>query len=182
MNVGASKPEDYGYYFAWGETTPQSSNTYDWSSYKWCNGSYTTITKYCNNSEYGYNGFTDSMTILDLEDDAAHANWGGDWRMPTYAEFDELLNNTTGLWTTQNGVNGYKFTSKTNGNSIFLPAAGSRSYGDLDNVGSGGHYWSSSLEESEPNSAMGLILGSGYVGSHTYSAFRNYGMSVRPVR
>jgi hypothetical protein len=117
-NVGATKPEEYGDYFAWGETTPKDA--YDWSTYKWCNGGPSTQTKYCTNSSYGT---VDNKTTLDLSDDAACANWGGSWRMPTRAEQDELRNNCTWTWTTQNGVNGYKVTG-TNGNSIFLPAAG----------------------------------------------------------
>ncbi len=180
MNVGASSPEDYGDYFAWGETTPK--DIYSWPSYKWCNGSETTMTKYCSNSKYGDNGFTDSKTVLDAKDDAARANWGGDWRMPTDPEFGELIDNTTNEWTTQNGVNGYKFTSKTNGNSIFLPAAGYRWEGwfSYQNAGSKGYYWSSSLNESHMVTARQLIFGNSYV----YADFivRNDGLSVRPVR
>ena len=92
-NVGATSPEDYGDYFAWGETQPK--DTYEWSTYQYCNGSYNTLTKYCSNSSYGYNGFTDNLTTLLPEDDAATANWGGNWRMPTKEEFQELYNNTT---------------------------------------------------------------------------------------
>lgn len=79
MNIGASSPEDYGDYFAWGETAPK--DVYDWSTYKWCNGSSNTLTKYCFNSSYGNNGFVDNLTELDPEDDAATVNWGQDWRM-----------------------------------------------------------------------------------------------------
>ena len=124
-NVGASKPEEYGDYFAWGETQPK--NTYDWSTYKWCNGSYDTQTKYCTKSSYGT---VDNKTQLELSDDAARANWGGSWRMPTDAEMTELREQCTWTWTTQNGVYGYKVTSKKSGytnKSIFLPAAGYRS-------------------------------------------------------
>ena len=180
-NVGADSPEEYGDYFAWGETTPQSDNAYSWKSYKWCNGSYDTMTKYCTNSSYGNNGFTDGKTELDANDDAARANWGGDWRMPTSAEFEELINNTENEWTTQNNVAGYKFTSKTNGNSIFLPAAGIRWYGNLSGTGSNGNYWSSSLDESCPTNAWHLRCYSGWdVG--TYNNSRDDGLSVRPVR
>ncbi|MBO7112331.1 MAG: hypothetical protein J6V75_00065, partial [Bacteroidaceae bacterium] len=112
-NVGASKPEEYGDYYAWGETEPKT--TYDWSTYKWCKGSSATMTKYCNNSSYGNNGFTDTKTTLDPEDDVAHVKWGGNWRMPTISEFEDLINNCTWTWTTQNGVNGYKVTSKKSG-------------------------------------------------------------------
>ena len=134
-NVGASKPEEYGDYFAWGETEPKS--TYSWSTYKWCNGSETTLTKYNTNSSYGT---VDNKTILDLSDDAARANWGGSWRMPTDAELTELREQCTWTWTTQNGVNGYKVTSKSNGNSIFLLAAGFRHNSGLYSAGSYGYY------------------------------------------
>ena len=180
MNVGASSPEDYGDYFAWGETTPQSSNRYYWDSYKWCNGSSTTLTKYCNNSSYGNDGFTDTKTVLDAEDDAAHANWGGDWRMPTLADFQELIDNTTSEWTTQNGVKGRKFTSNTNGKSIFLPAAGCRWNGELYYTGSSGLYWSSTLGESGPDNARYLSFYRGY--ASTRNDGRDDGRSVRPVR
>ena len=178
MNVGANSPEDYGDYFAWGEVTPQSDNAYNWESYKWCNGSNRTMTKYCTDLYYGNDGFVDNKTVLDAEDDAAHANWGGDWRMPTHAECQELIDNTTSEWTTQNGVNGYKFTSKTNGKSIFLPAAGYRSNGGLN--GAGSNYWSSTLYESYPDGAWCLYFDSGDV--YTYGDRRLYGQSVRPVR
>ena len=150
-NVGASKPEEYGDYFAWGETQPKS--TYNWSTYKYCNGSYNTLTKYNNSSSYGT---VDNKTKLELSDDAARANWGGSWRMPTRAEQGELRENCTWTWTTQNGVNGYKVTSKKNGNSIFLPAAGYRDVSSLSNAGSYGDYWSSSLFSGSPSRAYDL--------------------------
>jgi len=132
MNVGATAPEDYGLYFAWGETMGYTSDTsdghsFDWENYKWCNGSGKTLTKYCTTSDYGT---VDNKMVLDLEDDAAYLNWGDKWRMPTITEIQELLDNTTSEWTTQNGVYGRKFTSKSNGNAVFLPAAGYR-YGSL---------------------------------------------------
>ena len=175
-NVGASKPEEYGDYFAWGETQPK--DYYEWSTYKWCNGSYDTQTKYCTDSDYGT---VDNKTTLDLSDDAARANWGGSWRMPTTEEQQELIKNCTWTWTTQNGVNGYKVTSKKNGNSIFLPAAGYRSSSGLHIAGSGGFYWSSSLytDYHYPSNAYGL----GFVSDCMYwdDIFRYYGQSVRPV-
>lgn len=103
-NVGANAPEEYGDYFAWGEIQPK--DYYDESTYQYCIGSYNTLTKYCNNSSYGYNGFTDNLTTLQPEDDAATANWGAGWRMPTKGEWEELYNNTTCTWTTQNNVSG----------------------------------------------------------------------------
>jgi hypothetical protein len=122
FNLGASAPEEYGDYFAWGETEPKAK--YGWAQYKWGNGENKALTKYCNKAAYGVDGFTDNLTQLLPEDDAAHVNWDGNWRMPTAAEFDELINNCTIEKSTMNGVNGYLLTSKINGNSIFLPMAG----------------------------------------------------------
>ena len=175
-NVGADSPEDYGDYFAWGETQPK--DYYVWSTYQYCNGDYNQLTKYCNNSNYGYNGFTDNLTTLLPEDDAATANWGYDWRMPTKEEWQELYSNTTSVWTTQNGVNGLRFTA-SNGNSLFLPAAGYRGSSSLY-VGSYGYYWSSSLYTDYPYRAWGFDFSSGIYGM-SYSS-RYYGPSVRGVR
>ena len=174
MNVGANSPEEHGDYFAWGETEPKE--TYDWSTYKWCNGSHYSLTKYNTDSSYGT---VDNKTTLELNDDAARANWGGSWRMPTDAEMTELRTNCTWTWTTENGVNGYKVTSKSNGNSIFLPAAGYRGSGDLIDAGSYGGYWSSSLNSDYPIHAYVLFFGSGNVDRG--SGNRYYGHSVRPV-
>ena len=173
-NVGASTPEGYGYYFAWGETTTKS--TYDWSTYKHCNGSDDSLTKY----NYGsYYGTVDNKTTLELSDDAARVNWGGLWRMPTKAEQDELRNNCTWTWTTQNGVNGYKVTSKSNGNSIFLPAASGRSGSSLYGAGSRGSYWSSSLSPNYELNACSLFFDSS--GVDWNGGLRYDGFSVRPV-
>ena len=173
FNVGATKPEDYGDYFAWGETEPKS--TYSWSNYKWCRGSETTLTKYCNHSGYGT---VDNKTTLELSDDVAAVNWGGKWRMPTDAELTELREQCTWTWTTQSGVNGYKVTG-SNGNSIFLPAAGYRGGSSLGDAGSIGKYWSSSLDTDYPSYAYYLFFYSSYVGWSSYN--RGYGQSVRPV-
>ena len=176
FNVGATAPEEYGDYFAWGETAPKT--TYNWSTYKYCNGTETSLTKYCVSSSYG---IVDNRTILGLEDDAANANWGGNWRMPTEAEQDELRNtdNCTWEWITQNGVNGYKVTSKVNGNSIFLPAAGYRCDDDLSYAGSNGYFWSSSLNAGNSSGAYVLSFDSSDVG--WYASSRYYGLSVRAV-
>ena len=176
-NVGATAPEGYGDYFAWGETSPKDN--YDWGTYKYCNGSYDTMIKYCTRSNYGYNGFTYNKTTLDLSDDAARANWGGTWRMPTAAEQKELRKHCKWKWTTQNGVKGFKVTSKTNGNSIFLPAAGYRSGASVYYVGSYGNYWSSSLYESYPYDAYYLYFYSGDVDWSSY--YRSRGHTVRAV-
>ena len=174
MNVGASAPEEYGDHFAWGETTPKS--IYDWSTYKYCNGSSTTLTKYCTDSEYGT---VDNKTTLELADDAAHANWGGSWRMPTNAELTELRTQCTWKWMTRNGVSGRKVTGP-NGNSIFLPAAGYYS-SSLNYAGSDGNYWSSSLDGVDGNSyACRVYFNSGSVGWNYY-AVRCHGRCVRPV-
>jgi hypothetical protein len=165
-NVGAETPEEYGDYFSWGETTPKGY--YSWDNYQYGDGS--TITKYTG---------SDGLTTLLPEDDAATANWGNDWRMPTKEEFQELYNNTTVTWTQQNGVNGRLFTA-TNGNSLFLPAAGFRSDSSLLDAGGIGVYWSSSLCTGSPYNAWYF-----YFNSNDY--FMNYdirydGQSVRPVR
>ena len=172
MNVGAESPEDYGDYFAWGETS--TKETYDWSTYFDTNDGGSTFTKY--NNEGG-------KTILDPEDDAAHVNWGGSWRMPTKAEWQELLVNCTWTWTTQNGINGYKVTSKKAGYTdkfIFLPAAGCRNGSGLASVGSYGYYWSSSLDEYNSSNAWYLGFYSDYHGLDYYG-YRYYGQSVRLV-
>ena len=174
-NVGATSPEDYGDYYAWGETTPKS--VYDWPTYIYCNGYFNQLTKYCSNSDYGYNGFIDNLTILQPGDDAATANYGG--RTPTKEEWEELINNTTVTWTTQNGVNGRLFTG-TNGNSLFLPAAGFRWESSLNDAGSYGYYWSSSLGTDLPISAWLFYFHSG--GQYVYYSNRFDGHSVRAVR
>ena len=156
-NVGASKPEDYGNYYAWGETSTKSSYTSDNSK---------TYGKQMNdikgNSQY----------------DAARANWGGTWRLPTKAELEELKNKCTWRWTTQNGVKGYKVTGP-NGNSIFLPVAGYRSGSSLDYAGVYGGYWSSTPYESDIFRAYYLYFSSG--GQSVDWRSRFHGRSVRPV-
>lgn len=170
-NVGATKPEEYGDYFAWGETAPK--HNYDWSTYKWCKGSCETLTKYNTSIFYGT---VDNNTDLDIDDDAAHANWGGSWRLPTKAEQDELTNNCIWIWTTKNGINGSLVTGP-NGNSIFLPAAGYCLGTDFGGISEYGYYWSSSLSASI--NAYFFRLSSNNVTWSDYG--RHYGFSVRPV-
>ncbi len=183
-NIGAKTPEDYGDFFAWGETTGYDSGktNFYWRTYKLCKGSENTLTKYCTDSSYGYKGFTDNKTELDLEDDAAYVNWGSAWRMPTIAQFEELINSsyTTTEWTTQNGVYGRLITSNTNSNSIFLPATGWRYNSSLNDAGSYGSYWSRTLYTSSPDVARYLIFGSYGINMSYYD--RCGGRSVRPVR
>ncbi len=164
MNVGASSPTDYGSYFAWGETRTKSD--YSWSTYFDTNDGGSTFFKYD----------SDNKTRLDLSDDAAHANWGGSWRMPTRAEQSELHWECTWTWTTQNGVEGYKVSSKRNSKSIFLPAAGYRNEGSLYDAGSYGLYWPSSFDSSD---LFYLYFLSGNVVWR--SGGRYYGLSVRAV-
>ena len=172
-NVGATKPEDYGGYYAWGETEEKSN--YSWSTYKWCDGSYDTQTKYCTDSDYGT---VDNKSVLDPEDDVAHVKWGGSWRMPTKAEQDELRNECTWEWTTLNGVNGYRVTG-SNGNSIFLPAAGYRYGSNFINRGGYAFYWSGSLYKQCSGRASHLYFYDGYL--VWTSQNRYFGYSVRPV-
>ena len=172
-NVGASKPEEYGGYYAWGET--EVKENYTWETYKWCNGSYDTMTKYCTNSN---SGTVDNKTVLDPEDDVAHVKWGGSWRMPTMAEQDELRTKCIWQWTTLNGVNGYKVTGP-NGNSIFLPAAGYRSDSDVVLRGDFGSYWSDSLSSEGCHYADELSFSDERF--MCYFGNRYIGHSVRPV-
>ena len=172
-NVGASSPEEYGTYFSWGETAPKWD--YAWTTYKLCNGTWNTLTKYYFNSSYGT---VDNKTVLDPEDDAAHVNWGGSWRMPTLEECEELINKCTWTWTSQNGVNG-RLVTGPNGKSIFLPAAGSRNNTYLSYAGSFGYYWSSSLYTGGPSDAYLVYFDSDSV--YWYGDDRYDGRSVRPV-
>ena len=180
-NVGASKPEEYGDYFAWGETTGYrgGKTTFAWATYKYCNGSETTMTKYCTDSSYGT---VDNMTELELSDDAAYVNWGADWRMPSHEQINELINSnyTTAELITQNGVYGRKITSKKNGNSIFLPTAGVRDDTSISNEGAVGYYWSRMLNTDEPCNGRFLNIASNSTSPKCNN--RYYGRSVRPVR
>ena len=173
-NVGAESPEDYGGYYAWGETEEKSS--YDWSTYKWCDGSYDTQTKYCTASDYG---IVDNKTVLDSWDDVAHVKWGGGWRMPTRDEIKELCEKCSWEWTSVNGIYGQKVTGP-NGNSIFLPAAGFRDGTEVYRRGSRGRYWSGTLDEDYSSSACYLLFDSGccYWDSCDH---RHRGHTVRPV-
>ena len=173
-NVGATIPQDFGKHYAWGETTPNGS--YDWETYKWCNGD--SQIKYCTNRDYGT---VDNKTILDPEDDAAHVNWGGAWRMPTAAEWTELHDNCTWIYL----YDEYDITKNVfyrvigpNGNIIVLPCAGLRIHFSWNNI-DGGYYWSSSLNTDYPSYAWGVYFSSDDVRRNDDS--RCYGYSVRPV-
>ena len=173
-NVGATKPEEYGNYYAWGETTTKT--TYNWTTYKWCNGSNTFLTKYCTDSSKGK---VDNKTILEPMDDVVTVTYGGKWRMPTYDELEELKTECTWTWTTQNSKKGYLVTSKTNGNSIILPAAGFRKDGALSSAGSYGYYWSSSLNSDSSDYAYYHFCSDDE--NRSSGSYRYYGLSVRGV-
>ena len=171
-NIGAETPEEYGEFFAWGEVEPKEN--YSWITYKWCNTTGSTLTKYNTKSSYG---IVDNKTQLDISDDAASANWGGDWRMPTAAEWEELRRECTWTWSNI----GYKVTSDINGKSIFLPAAGTMDESTHSNQSAYGWYRSSSLDTYDPryNNGMVFMYLIGYGGSG--SSKRYQGCSVRPV-
>ena len=145
MNVGAKKSTGYGTYFAWGEIQPKEY--YSWNTYAWSKGDTQFLTKYSKE---------DRKTQLTQSDDAAQANWGGKWRMPTVDEFEELINKCTWEWITKDGINGYKVSSKKTGKSIFLPITGFRFYADTQFSGIKGIYWTSSLYSGNPNKAWCL--------------------------
>ncbi len=166
-NVGATSPEEYGNQYAWGEI--ETKGTYSWNAYKY--GTADKLTKY---------NATDKKTTLEAADDVAAAKWGGAWRMPTDAEWKELVDKCTWTWTTLNGKNGYEVKSKTNEQSIFLPATGCRGDDGLIDAGSYGAYWSSSLNTDDRTGAQSMYFYS------TDGVYRNYciryfGGSVRPV-
>ena len=179
-NVGASKPEEYGDYFAWGET--KTKETFAHENYKWLNGN--VYTKYCTHNEEGK---VDNKTILDSEDDAATANWGSKWCMPSVKQVEELFDgeNTTQKWTTLNGVNGLLITSKKNGNTIFLPATGKCVDGSLEYGDDEGSYWSRSLQmfDNDTASSFGAVAFFIYPNAHIWGNYiRKDGLTVRPVR
>lgn len=176
-NVGAEGPEDYGDYYAWGETTGYKSGKtkFNWSTYKYCRGSNTSITKYCTDSAYGtIDGYLELLPL----DDAATMNWGSEWRLPSKDQQEELRKKCTWTWTTKNGINGYFIKSKNNQNSIFLPAAGYYSETSIKEENSHGSYWSSSLS-SGFGGAYGLRFDSNSI--NTGSSGRCYGRTIRPV-
>lgn len=197
MNVGAKSPEDYGNYYAWGETKAygeeDKSNThnysyngsytkakYIWDTYKWSNGTnYKTLTKYNTNSSYGT---VDNVKTLYLADDAAYVNWGAKWRMPNSDEIKELINYCVWTWTVVNGTRGYKVSSKKNVlKYIFLPASGCRAGGSLYYDVTNGYYWSSSIESSDyPYNAFLISMSQSGASCEGYA--RSTGYPIRPVR
>lgn len=179
-NVGADAPEANGDLFAWGEVTPKSE--YDWSNYKWCNGTSSKMTKYCIDASYGP---VDGKTVLDLEDDAAYVNMGIEWRMPTKDEMLELMDNCSWTWTTQNGVSGIKATSNHNGKCIFFPAAAYNMDGFLYTRGDRCYYFTSSLCYNMPKDEDRTFNAAVFCLTSSYTQFTNWwrkcGFPVRAV-
>lgn len=197
-NVGANSPEEYGDYFAWGEITPKKSNgtwgDYSWGTYKWMNAGqadWTQINKYTfadNQTEacwYNSNGafIGDGQTVLLPEDDAATANWGSKWQMPSVEQMQELIDseNTTSTWTTMNGVNGRLVTSIRNNASIFLPAGGRRNGTETQWEGSYGFYWPTMTDRTYSDRACQFTFSASSI-SIVGSFDRYAGESIRPVR
>ena len=172
-NVGASNPSESGLYFQWGDTKGYTKEQigkdkqFNWGDYKW--GTYPNFTKYVTTG-----------STLESEDDAAHIHMGGDWHMPTPTQIQELLNNTTNTWTTQDGVNGRLFTSKKDGTkSIFIPSAGLAWDGSVRYSGDDGYVWSSMLDTDYASYGQSLGFSSGNV--LLDYGLRFYGLSVRGV-
>ena len=172
-NVGASSSEEYGEYYAWGET--ETKTEYQWSNYKF-GPNYYSLTKYCTKDSYGT---VDNKIVLEPEDDVAHVKWGEGWRMPTADEFQELRKNCRWKLTTKNEVNGYEITG-ANGNSIFLPFAGYQSTSGATSVGTIGFYFSSSLNTYTPDEAF-YLWGDRFSYGVSDQGYRQNGLPIRPV-
>ncbi|MBR6947788.1 MAG: leucine-rich repeat protein, partial [Muribaculaceae bacterium] len=176
VNLGALSQQEYGSYYAWGETQPKDN--YNWNTYQHSNGSATTLTKYCTTSN---KGTRDDKTLLEPADDAATAAWGSNWCMPSEDQFQELFNPayTTTVWTEQNGLYGRRVTSRVNGNTLFLPAAGYMNGTTLSSGGSGGYYATRNLSTNDCDYNRSFSLGS--LTANLADTYRCYGQSVRPV-
>lgn len=186
MNIGASQPSDYGLYFAWGDTqgytgkqvgSGEGQKYFGWADYKYGNGTSSPgaagMTKY---------NETDGKTVLDAADDAAVANWGGSWHMPTSAEFQALGAAVNIAWTQVNNVYGMLCTDKTDSSkTLFFPAAGLCYRGSVESVGSEGNYWSSSLSTGNRQYAYDLLFASDDASWNDDGYGRFFGFAVRPV-
>ena len=179
-NIGAKTETDYGYYFQWGDIKNKSNAECSWATYKHCNDTGGTLTKYNDYSDSSF-GTVDNKTTLETVDDAAAQIMGGDWRMPTWSECQELINNTTNIWVANyndTGVNGRKFTGP-NGNSIFIPASGFRDGLMVYDREYYGYIWSSSLYRL-PSTAYKLYFKSKNICAESESP-RRLGLPVRGV-
>ena len=180
LNLGASNPKEFGAYFAFGEVSPKSN--YSWETYKWCQGTSNTLTKYCNNSN---NGTVDNKKKLDPEDDAAQVKLGEGWRIPTFEEWEELTNpdNCTITFSSSDGVSGATITSKITGNSIFLPVTHwARNYGIASNLE--GMYWVSNIIGTDPTYIRDwhVQMSLNYERVEEWGTYRDIGISIRPVK
>ncbi|MBP5340358.1 MAG: Ig-like domain-containing protein [Prevotella sp.] len=196
MNIGALTPEGYGLYFAWGETTGYTGYTsdgrlFDIPNYRWTAEGQTENKYYAKYQiEDGYteccwydadgNFIGDGKSVLDAEDDAAVVLWGGDWGMPTDGDIEELLTCTTSEWTIQNDVYGCRLTSKFNGKSIFMPAAGQRRYMTISNEGRRCEFWTKSINPYSSSDAVHLIFTQSM--STWGFSVRYIGKTIRPVQ
>ena len=176
-NIGANSPEDAGDYFAWGETDPELKRYYDFISYKWCEGPYYNLTKYCYSSAFG---IVDNNLELDPDDDAATVNWGPEWCMPSKGQFQELMDECTWEWTTIHGMNGCLVTSKHNGASMFMPEPGIYSWNECFGQNSGGRYWVRGLDTALPCNTFDFDVLQNALGLGSEN--RCWGRSVRAVR
>ena len=180
-NLGAITPEGYGDYFSWGDSIPKV--IYDWGNYKYCKGDYDKLTKYCCNSYYGYDGFNDTLTVLEAVDDAASINWGNGWRMPTCAEWEELFQYTqvSAVKDSVYNLYGILCTSLNDATlSVFLPSAGERYDAGLYGYNRYGSYWSSTLDTELSSRSVYFYFDWDEMRMAHY--YRYYGRSVRPVR
>jgi len=176
-NVGATKPEETGGFFAWAE--PYTKDSYSWSTYKWGND-VKALTKYSTCSDFGV---VDNKLEVEKKDDAASVNWGGKWRTPSADEWKELQAKCVWTWVANydsTGVSGYTVASEATGNSIFLPAAGFMTEDQLYDVNEHGYYWSSSLYQTNSPGACNTDFSAGWVGANNYH-YRELGYNIRPV-
>lgn len=178
-NLGASSEEEYGDFYAWGETTGYNGldRTFDWSTYQWCNGTSTTLTKYCSSSSYGT---VDGLTTLELADDAARVNWGSPWRIPTKEEWAELNTYTTKSNETINGIKGRRLTSTKNSKTLFLPFGGYFDGSSYVNAGTNANYWTSSRGSSSTVAYIAYTPNSGAIRT-TSTLYRCLTEAIRPV-
>ena len=176
MNVDAYRPWERGNLYSWGETEPKES--YNGNNYKFYHEGTMSLTKYCNDKIYGYQEFTDNLTVLEPADDVAHVKWGGNWRIPSKDEFLELMDtlNCEWVYTSMNGMTGYKIESKKNGNSIFMPDA-SDSHGC-----SGGLYWANSIQPDCAAAAPHLYFNHAMDRLYISTYVREFGLTIRPVQ
>ena len=176
VNVDAYRPWERGNFYAWGELEPKE--IYRSSNYRFYYEGTMQLTKYCNDKIYGYEEYTDTLTTLEPEDDVAHVKWGGNWRMPSKDEFLELMDtlNCDWIYTSMNGMTGYKIESKKNGNSIFMPESS-----DSHGCG-GGLYWANCIEPDLAAAAPNLYFNHAMNRFYINTYIRDVGLTIRPVQ